>query len=282
MRILTDEVETKIRKGIITAIAQREYDSALQHVLSVLDELYANIPDGKRASYGRVYTLKVLSKHLFSRLTEIDEAVFEIASNMFTKSDDFRSTGVSLGILSFFGLGDYRKVLPFFELAAASSDWNVRELAQVFFRKLIRKHPQVMKEYLLELVESEDPNIRRFVSETLRPVQENRWFFKSPDYPLSILRKMFRESSPYPRTSVGNNLSDLSKRLPELVFNLVEELVESQDSNSYWIAYRACRNLVKKEPVRVIDLLGVDEYKYKKRVYRRSDYQGDRGKVNPS
>ena len=53
---------------------------------------------------------------------------------------------------------------------------------------------------------------------------------------------------------------------------LVEELVNSGDKNSYWIAYRACRNLVKKEPIKVMDLLKIDEYKYKKRVYVRDDY----------
>lgn len=281
MRILTDEVETKIWNGIIGDISQREYSSAVRHVLSVLDDLYANIPDGKRTSYGRVYTVKVLSKYLFSGLTEMDASVSEIASNMFEKSDDFRSKGVALGVLSFYGIGNYERVLPFFESAAASSDWNVRELAQMFFRKLTKKYPEEMKRYLLELVGSEDPNLRRFVGETLRPVQENRWFYENPDYPLSILRNMFRESSAYPRTSVGNNLSDLSKRLPELVFDIVEELVDSGDRNSYWIAYRACRNLVKKYPVRVMDLLRVDEYRYKKRVYRRSDCQGDQGKVDP-
>ena len=88
-----------------------------------------------------------------------------------------------------------------------------------------------------------------------------------------MLRKLFRESSSYPRTSVGNNLSDLARRLPELVYGLVGELVEGGDGNSRWIATRACRNLVKQEPVRVMDLLGVDEYRYKDRVYKRSDYQ---------
>jgi hypothetical protein len=68
---------------------------------------------------------------------------------------------------------------------------------------------------------------------------------------------------------VGNNLSDLARRLPDLVYDLVRELVDSGDENSYWIAYRACRNLVKADPVRVMDLLAVDEYRYKKRNYQR-------------
>ena len=132
-----------------------------------------------------------------------------------------------------------------------------------------------MKPYLLKWVKSENSNVRRFVAETLRPVQENRWFYKKPDYPLSILRHLFKEIASYPRTAVGNNLSDLARQLPDMVYNLVKDLVESGDKNSYWIAYRACRNLVKKEPIKVMDLLKVDEYKYKNRIHKRSDYQGN-------
>jgi 3-methyladenine DNA glycosylase AlkC len=188
---------------------------------------------------------------------------------LFEKSGDGRGKGVALGILSFYGLGDYPKALPYFEVASASEDWNLREFAQMFFRRLIKKYPAEMKEFLLRLVDSADANTRHFVGEMLRPVQENAWFYNEPEYPLSVLRRMFREPRPYPRTSVGNNLSDLARRLPELVYGLVAELVASGDKNSYWIAYRACRNLVKKDPKRVMNLFGIDEYRYKKTVYKR-------------
>jgi len=80
-------------------------------------------------------------------------------------------------------------------------------------------------------------------------VQENRWFYTQPDYPCRSCAACSGERA-LPRTSVGNNLSDLARRLPELVYGLVEELVAGGDNNSYWIAYRACRNLVKQDPVR--------------------------------
>ena len=83
---------------------------------------------------------------------------------------------------------------------------------------------------------------------------------------------MFTESSAYPRTSVGNNLSDLARKNPDLIYNIVKDLVQNGNKNSYWIAYRACRNLVKKEPIKVMDLLLIDEYKYKKNHYKRIDY----------
>ena len=110
------------------------------------------------------------------------------------------------------------------------------------------------------------------MSESLRPVVENRWFHKQPDYALGVIRHLFQESDPYPRTSVGNNLSDWMRVDSGTAWPIVQELARSGDSNSYWIAYRACRNHVKKEPLKVMDLLGVDEYKYKSRIHKRSDY----------
>ena len=275
MQILNHDIETKIQQDIIVNVLQRKYDLAVKHLPRVLEALYRNIPENKRISFGRVYTVQVLSRYLFSSLAENRAEPYEVGAALFEKSEDFKSKGVALGILSFYGLDDYTKVLPFFEASASSTDWDMREFAQMFFRKLIRKWPDAMKEYLLSLTESKDPNIRRFVSETLRPVKENQWFYKNPHYSLPILRKLFRESSAYPRTSAGNNLSDLARHLPNLVFGLVETLVASGDRNSYWIAYRACRNVVKKEPIRVMNFLHVDEYKYKKKVYKRSEYSRD-------
>ena len=273
MELLNDELKGRIQSDIIARILQDDYDSSINSISRILGQLYDNIPDSKRISYGIVHTIKLLSEHLYARLSDTDAPVLRIAAAIFDASSDPSVKGVALGMLSFYGLDDYKAVLPYFESAAASSDWGLREHTQMFFRKLIRKYPDEMKTYLLRLAKSKDANMRRFVAETLRPVQENRWFCKNPDYPLSILRGMFKESAEYPRTSVGNNLSDLARQLPDMVYDLVRELVESGDKNSYWIAYRACRNLIKTEPVKVLDLLRTDEYKYKDRVYKRSDYQ---------
>ncbi len=269
MKLLNDALKNRIQQDITANLLQKNYTSAIAHVPAILKELYSNIPDNKRVSFGIVYTIQELSKHLFSSLTKANAAVYDAASAMFEKSADFRSKGVALGILSIYGIDDYPRVLPFFAASAASPSWDLREFAQMFFRKIIQKNPDAAKEFLLKLAASKDANTRRFVVETLRPVKENKWFYKQPEYPLSILRLMFKENNTYPRASVGNNLSDLARHLPELVYGLVKELVESGDPNSYWIAYRACRNLVKTEPTRVMNLLHVDEYKYKQRVHKR-------------
>jgi hypothetical protein len=66
-----------------------------------------------------------------------------------SQSEDYRGIGVGLGILSLFGLEDYASVLPYFEAAAQADHWEPREYTQGLFRKIVRKHPQEIKEYLL-------------------------------------------------------------------------------------------------------------------------------------
>ena len=276
MNILDQTFEKKIHRTIMPAVRSGESERAQDGISHVLDELHARIPDSKRISYGIVYTtVKLLSEYLYTQLYQGHSPVFEIAEGLFSSNQEARCRGVALGILSFYGLEDYPRVLPHFEAAAAAGSWDLREFAQMFFRRLIKKNPCQRQAFLLCLVDSEDANIRRFVAETLRPVQENKWFYSDPEYSLSVLRHLFKERSPYPRTSVGNNLSDLARRQPELVYALVAELVETGDKNSYWTAYRACRNLVKQDPLRVMDLLRVDQYHYKKTRYERADLGRD-------
>ena len=114
-----------------------------------------------------------------------------------------------------------------------------------------------------------EQTLRKLSNSTSRHFLES--FAKFILLPLTPTYDIFWESAPYPRTSVGNNLSDLAKRHPEMVYKLVKELVDSGNKHSYWIAYRACRNLVKQEPIRLMNILKVDEYKYKQRVHRRCD-----------
>jgi 3-methyladenine DNA glycosylase AlkC len=275
MKLLNEEIERRIDESIVESLRRGDYDLAMDAIPQAVDDIHAAIPDNKRISYGIVYAVRVVSEYLYGRLAQAGIPILPAASYMLSAGTDARCRGVALGLLSFSGEDSLRPVLFCFEIAAASPDWATREYAQMFFRRLIRRHPDEAREYLLRLAKSEDANLRRFVGETLRPVQENRWFYQDPDYPLSIISGMFRDRSAYARTSVGNNLSDLARHCPETVYSVVRELVDNGDKNSYWIACRACRNLVKKDPLKVMDLLKADEYKYKERIHKRRDYHRD-------
>lgn len=273
MNLIDAQIEALIQAELVGNFLKGENELAIRGIPMVLDALYAAIPAKKRISYGRYTTIKVLAEHLYDQFEAANLSALETGAQIVTHSEDYRAMGVGLGVLALYGLEDYASVLPYFEAVAQADHWEPREYAQGLFRKFLKKHREEIRTYLLELVQGEDPNLRRFVSEMMRPVVENQWLYKNIDYSLSILRHLFKEPHPYPRTSVGNNLSDIARRNPELVYDLVAELVGMEDKNATWIATRACRNLVKADPLRVMDLLGVDQYKYKQRVYKRGDYR---------
>jgi len=255
---------------IIEDLTQARIESGINRLRRLKEEVYDAIPEKKRQSQGITWTLQRISDMLTGSCmddNQVKEVSLRIASNL---TDDDILNGVPIFMMGEYGKSYPIEVFKFFIEAASSENWVVREFSQAGFRTLIQPNREIVYSWLKDIVRSENPFLRRFVSETLRPVTLNRWMHKEPEYSLSILRLMFHEAHPYPRTSVGNNLSDLSRRNPELIFSIVEVLVESGDKNSYWIAYRACRNLVKQNPIRVMDSLKVDEYHYKDRNYHRS------------
>lgn len=267
--LMNERIENELKSLLIV----EDYDEIEELIEDIVSKLHKAIPESKRVSYGITYVVKTLSKYLFEWLGTSELDVFEKAIMLYRNMKSFRTKCVGLGVLSHYGVNNVDDVLPYFKDAAANEMWEIREFAQMYIRKITKKHPYKVQEFLINLTKSDDPNHRRYASESLRPVVENRWIINNPEFSLKVLRALFEESDPYPRVSVGNNLSDLSRSLPELIFEIVEELVKSGNENSYWIAKRACRNLIMKDPIRVMNILGVDTYVYKNRKYERSDYE---------
>ncbi len=274
---------------LINSSHQKEIAKIIEHVNEtsvtdmakeldgLIEQIRADIPEKKRISYGRYSIIKQLGLRLYPLLKESGLDLFNFAFQLFKNEDNDQFVrSLAIQLISIYGLEtkDLEKVLPVFEAAATDAHWEMRECSSGFIRKLVKKYPEEMKVWYLRQAKSENPMLRRFSSESIRPVADNAWFKKHPEFAFSIISNLFRESAPYPRSSVGNNLSDWARIDKEKVYEIVEKLVNSQDKNAYWIAYRACRNLVKKEPLRVMDLLKTDEYKYKKRIHYRKDYMG--------
>jgi len=282
MDLITQEIKASIAEHILDRASEGDFLSAAASIMSTIALLHKSIPDKKRISYGIHSVIKDLGAYLYDSLTTEGIDIFSFVNGLFELKDlnmdkkEDRIQAVALKVLAKWASdrgNDFRKTLPYFVKGATSDYWEVREHVAGFFRMVIKVNKDEIKPYLLDYVQSDNPNLRRMISESLRPVADNRWLQKQPDYSISILRHMFAEKAPYPRSSIGNSLSDLARRNPELVYSIVEELVKSGDKNSKWIAARACRNLVKTEPIRVMDLLGIDEYQYKDRKYYRRDYQ---------
>lgn len=241
----------------------------------LINEIRDEIPEKKRISYGRYSIIKKLGEEIYPKFGENSINVFLFANKIY-ENPEFNQFVRSLAVqlISIYGVktGNLDVVLPFFEQAATDEKWEARECSSGFVRKLISTFPVEMKKWYLKMVKSENPLARRFASESIRPVADNKWFKKNPQFCFDIIENLYSENIDYPRTSVGNNLSDWARIDEERVFKIIEKLVASGNKNSYWIAYRACRNLVKNEPIRVMDLLKIDEYKYKTRIHYRKDY----------
>jgi 3-methyladenine DNA glycosylase AlkC len=260
--------------NLASSARQNPISSIAESLRQLIEEIREQIPPKKKISYGRYSIVKRMGFIIHPEIKKSGLDVVEFGTALLEDpAHDHMVRSLAVQLISIEGCetGTLHIVLPIFEKAAADDHWEVRECAAGFIRKLIEAYPDKMLEWVLKQVESPNPLLRRFASESIRPVADNRWFKKRPDFCFQVIEHLYEESDPYPRTSVGNNLSDWSKIDKERVYRIVDKLVRSGNKHSYWIAYRACRNLVKKEPIRVMDALGVDEYKYKKRVHRRKD-----------
>lgn len=262
------KTETGHEQAILEALADGQAEMAVARLQALKADLYASIPAKRRQSQGITWVVETIGERLYAASPPAQALQVGLALSALLADDDVLQ-GAPIFMLATVGVLDPTGIEPFFAKAAGSPHWVVREEAAGAFRRVIKTHPAQAQGWLSTLAQATSPNLRRFSSETLRPVVENRWMRMTPEYSLAVLRLLFKEPHPYPRTSVGNNLSDLSRPNPELIFRIVAELMASGDANSAWIAYRACRNLVKKEPLRVLDVLGVAEYHYKDRNFYR-------------
>jgi len=262
--------ETQAVQRIIADLLNGHVDRGVELLRALKDKIYAAIPARKRQSRGITWVLQRISQLFISECTTQQQDIRILADILFENLalSDFL-VGVPIFLMAEYGISNPADVMEFFLQVADSEDWVVREFAASGCHVMIKPCREVVLPWLRLVAQSDRPNLRRFVSETLRPVTHNRWLNAEPETSLGILRLLFREAHPYPRTSVGNNLSDLARRNPKLILEIVRDLVDNGDKNSYWIAYRACRNMVKESPEEIMDILGVDEYHYKDRNFYR-------------
>ena len=68
----------KILREIIENALKNIYERVTKNIAEVIDELYANIPDNKRISYGIVHTIKVLCEYISAQLQEKRELLFQM------------------------------------------------------------------------------------------------------------------------------------------------------------------------------------------------------------
>lgn len=133
---------------------------------------------------------------------------------------------------------------------AADGHFGVREICWMAVRKDMAVHLEKSIEILSFWVTDENPNVRRFASESIRP--RGVWcdhidaLKQHPELALPILEPLKSDTSKYVQDSVGNWLNDASKTRPDFVKAICERWEkESGAKETSYIIRKALRTLNK-------------------------------------
>ncbi|MES2882662.1 MAG: DNA alkylation repair protein, partial [Bacteroidota bacterium] len=124
-------------------------------------------------------------------------------------------------------------------------------------RPLLIKYPGEVMKQMLVWSKHPDHHVRRFSSEGCRP--RLPWAMaipqlkKDPSTILPILENLKNDESLFVRKSVANNLNDIAKDHPAVVFQLVKSW-KGASENTDWIIRHGCRTLLKKADENIYSL----------------------------
>ncbi|AWK05216.1 DNA alkylation repair protein [Flavobacterium crocinum] len=142
------------------------------------------------------------------------------------------------------------EVLEQIKFLSADKHFGVREISWLAVRSSIIKNLEKSLEILLSWTSSEDENIRRFATESIRPrgvwCEHIEQLKKEPELGLKILNALKSDPSKYVQDSVGNWLNDASKTRPDFVKDLCEKWkTESPTKETLYIVKKALRTIEK-------------------------------------
>jgi len=229
-----------------------------QLLLDLIKEVKNSIPLKQRTGKGIVWTLRQIRKNV---KIEVPLAVQKQSLNILVNDKHWEIRKFTAFIVVNCSIEE--KELDYYMLfikdVAADVHFGVRESAQMSMRELLQTFPTQIFRYYDEWVVDLDENVRRCVSESLRPVlvSGKNWIRNKPEIVIQILTNLNCDTSLYVRKSVGNNLADISKRHPKLVLKTLRGWLNENnyDKRTLFIARKACRHLGKTNPTEVNQLL---------------------------
>lgn len=226
----------------------------------MIQHIKESIPPSQRTGKGIVWSLRQIRKEIIKEKVPLD--VKKRSLEVLINSELWQIRHFASLIATNCGTVE-KKIHPYLSIiasAANDSHFGVRESAQMAMREFLQVFPdKILQLYDDEWLTHPEENIRRCVSESLRPVLVGgkNWIREEPREAIKRLKRLNSDPSVYVRKSVGNNLSDISRRYPDLI---VTTLTNWLNENSYdkwtlFVARKACRNIVKSHPDEVNNLL---------------------------
>lgn len=136
------------------------------------------------------------------------------------RSEYYQVRELAVFILGFISIHISEALLFLKNNVSKDENWRVQEILAKSFDYYCSevgydKSLPVIKEWL----SSDNPNIKRAVTEGLRVWTIRDYFKTNPIVAISLLSSLKDEDSEYLRKSVGNALRDISKKHPDLVRN---------------------------------------------------------------
>jgi 3-methyladenine DNA glycosylase AlkC len=211
-----------------------EKSELFEKIDNFLKEEYEIIPDKERIGKGMVF----ISKHVAKQLVIYLKKDIQVKKNYYLKfienafeygelNDSQNMMHFALYVLSEFIMNfsdEFESSFSLIKKYADHKDWPIRESTGASLLAGLKKCPEKTLEFMKDLAKSSKENFRRLASESSRPLAEVKWL-RDPsknDKILELLTYLRKDSSIYVRKSVGNNIKDLTKYMPEKILGLME------------------------------------------------------------
>jgi 3-methyladenine DNA glycosylase AlkC len=138
-----------------------------------------------------------------------------------------------------------------------------RFTAEFCIRPFLETQPAATLARLAEWTRDPSEHVRRLVSEGTRPrlpwAPRLRDFQRDPSPVINLLERLKDDPSLYVRRSVANNLNDIGKDHPELLFSVARRWNADAPAPRRWIVGHALRSAVKQGAPQALQILGFGE-----------------------
>lgn len=135
--------------------------------------------------------------------------------------------------------------------------------AEFSMRPFLQKYPEAVLERFATWARDPDPHVRRLVSESTRPrlpwAPRLRAFQQDPTPVLALLELLKDDPALYVRRSVANNLNDIGKDHPEVLYDTARRWLEQASAERQWIVRHALRSAIKRGEAGALAALGFGE-----------------------
>jgi 3-methyladenine DNA glycosylase AlkC len=178
---------------------------------------------------------------------------FELMSSQYYRHPAWEVRSFALGVLGKLAASDTRVLDFLYEECGTDPAWQVNEVLAMAFDDYCAAvgYEQALPQ-LDKWLAAPQPNLRRAVSEGLRPWTANKraYFAKNPQVAVALLGRLKDDDSRYVQESVGNALRDISRKHFELVLNNLHDWLGQapQSKSRQVIAKFAMEQAVKNDP----------------------------------